>query len=368
MTSASSLVGGTSAPQTFVVTNSGTASMTLGELELGGEDPGEFELGVGDCSGATLEPGEECTVEVAFAPTSATGFSATLLVPGEAPTASVGLEGLGVQPEISSSPTSVDFGSQQVGVGAGPTEAVSVVNSGSAPLEIATVALAGTDAGDFAVASDECSGVTLTPAGECTVVLAFAPTATGERSAVLVLPSNVPTYTVPLKGTGTEPVFSVAPTSYDFGSELVGETSVPHSFTVTNAGSAPLFIGQVALAGTDAAEFAIGFEDCGGASLDPGEECSVDVTFKPTGVDDFSARLELSGNAPTASVALEGTGVAPAFSVSPTSVDFGPRLVGADGPAETVSVANAGSAPLEIDTVLVTGTNPGDFAIDDDDC
>ncbi len=363
------LVGGTSAPQAFVVTNSGTASMTLGEVELSGEDPGEFEQGRSTaCSDATLEPGEECTVVVAFAPTSPNGFSATLLFPGEAPTTSVGLEGLGVQPAISSSPTSVDFGSQQIGAGAGTAEAINVVNSGSGPLEIGTVALAGTDPGEFAIESDECTGETLTPEGECTVVVAFAPTATGVRSAVLVLPSNVPTYTVPLEGTGTEPVFSVAPTSFDFGPELVGDTSVPHTFTVTNAGTGPLLIGQVTLAGAGASEFAIGFEDCGGANLDPGEECDVDVTFEPTSIGDFSARLEFPGNAPTATVALEGSGVAPAFSASPTSVDFGSRLIGADGPTETVTIANAGSAPLEIDTVLVTGTNPGDFAIEDDSC
>jgi CSLREA domain-containing protein len=363
------LVGGTSAPQAFVVTNTGTASLTLGEVELGGEDPGEFELGPADsCSGATLEPGEECTAEVAFAPTSPTGFSATLLFPGEAPTASVGLEGLGVLPAFSSSPTSVDFGSQPVGAGAGTAEAISIVNSGSAPLEIDTVELAGADPGEFAIESDGCSGETLTPDGECTVEVAFAPTATGERSASLVLAGNVPSYSVSLKGTGTEPVFSVAPGSFDFGSELVGSTSLPHNFTVTNAGTTPLFIGQVALAGADAGEFAIGTEDCSGSSLDPGEECSVDVTFKPTSTDDFSARLELSGNAPSASVDLTGAGVAPAFSVSPTAVDFGPRLVGADGPAETVSVTNAGSAPLEIDTVIVTGTNPGDFTIEDEEC
>jgi len=363
------LVGGTSAAQAFAVTNTGTASMTLGVVELGGEDPGEFELGAADsCSGAILEPGEECTVEVAFSPASPTGFSATLLFPGEAPTAGVGLEGLGVLPAISTSPTSVDFGSQQVGGSAGPTETVRVANSGSAPLEIGTVSLAGTDPGDFEIESDECSDETLTPAGECTVVLAFAPTATGERTASLLLPSNVPTASVLLKGTGTEPVFAVAPSGYDFGSELVGSTSIPHGFTVTNAGSAPLFIGQVALAGAGAGEFAIGDEDCSGNSLDPGEECSVDVTFKPRGTGDFSARLEFSGNAPTAFAELEGSGVAPAFSVSPASVDFGSRLVGGDGPAETVSVTNAGSAPLEIDTVLVTGTNPGDFAIEDDSC
>jgi hypothetical protein len=362
------LVGGASAHQTFVVTNSGTASMTLGEVELGGEDPGEFELGEDTCSDATLEAGEECTVEVAFAPTSPTGFSAALLIPGEAPTASVGLEGLGVLPAISAFPSSVDFGSQQVGSGAGTAEVINVVNSGSAPLEIDTIALAGDDSGDFAIEGDGCSGETLTPEGECMVEVAFAPTAAGERGAVLALPSNVPTYTVPLKGTGTEPILSVAPTSFDFGSELVGETSDPHTFTVTNAGTAPLFIGQVSLAGTDAGAFAIGTEDCSGFSLEPGEECTVDVTFKPTSGADFSARLELSGNAPTASVDLAGTGVAPAFSVSPTSVDFGPRLIGAAGAAETVSVTNAGSAPLEIDTVLVTGTNPADFAIEGDEC
>jgi CSLREA domain-containing protein len=359
------LVGGTSVPQTFVVTNIGTASMTLGEVELGGDDPGEFDLGPADtCSDATLEPGEECTVEVAFSPASPTGFSAMLLFPGEAPTGSVGLEGLGVLPAFSASPASVDFGSQQVGGSDGATETISVTNSGSAPLEIDTVTLAGTNPGEFAIESDDCAGETLTPDGECTVEVAFAPTATGERAAGLVLSGNAPSYFVALKGTGTQPMFSVAPTSFDFGSQLVGGTTAPHTFTVTNSGTAPLAISQASIGGESPTAFTlIRGDDCFGATLDPNETCTVEVAFTPSSPGALNATLVLAGSAPSYTVPLQGTGTIAVFAASPTSLDFGTTQIGEPAPAQTVTLTSAGTGPVTVDQVSIAGEAPGSFAI-----
>ena len=59
---------------------------------------------------------------------------------------------------------------------------------------------------------------------------------------------------------------------------------------------------------------------------------------------------------------------APAVSVSPTTVGFGDREVGATGAAQTVTVKNTGSASLSISGTSVTGANAGDFSIASNNC
>jgi len=81
----------------------------------------------------------------------------------------------------------------------------SIQNTGTTNLSLGTVALGGTNAGDFTIAENGCAGMTLAQSDNCTVKVTFTPTATGSRNATLSIPSNdqdTPTFTVQLKGTG----------------------------------------------------------------------------------------------------------------------------------------------------------------------
>jgi hypothetical protein len=62
------------------------------------------------------------------------------------------------------------------------------------------------------------------------------------------------------------------------------------------------------------------------------------------------------------SVSLSGTGTAAAVSLSPTSLAFGNQSVGVTSTAQTVTLSNAGNAPLSITSLALTGTNASDFA------
>jgi len=113
-----------------------------------------------------------------------------------------------VQPDISVSPASNDFGN--VDADAGDTSApqtFTVSNTGfMADLDIGTITLTGTDASEFAIQNDTCSGQSIAPAGSCTLDAVFSPASVGAKSANLSIPSNdpdTPTLDVPLSGTGT---------------------------------------------------------------------------------------------------------------------------------------------------------------------
>ncbi|WP_083764858.1 choice-of-anchor D domain-containing protein [Geotalea uraniireducens] len=74
-------------------------------------------------------------------------------------------------------------------------------------LAVSSIAVAGTDAGQFSVTPGSCGSLTptLAPSGSCTVNVAFSPTADGARSAALRITLNSashPVLDLPLRGTG----------------------------------------------------------------------------------------------------------------------------------------------------------------------
>ena len=60
-------------------------------------------------------------------------------------------------------------------------------------------------------------------------------------------------------------------------------------------------------------------------------------------------------------VSLSGTGIAPAVSLSTTSLSFGSQAVAITSAAETVTLTNTGSAALSITNLAVVGADLGDF-------
>ncbi|HEY2704993.1 MAG TPA: DUF4214 domain-containing protein [Candidatus Dormibacteraeota bacterium] len=83
-------------------------------------------------------------------------------------------------------PGSVAFDPQPVGSSAA-ARTVTVASTGSAPLRVRGVSLAGGNASAFVVVADKCSGVTLAPGASCPVSVSFAPDADGSRSATLTI-------------------------------------------------------------------------------------------------------------------------------------------------------------------------------------
>lgn len=82
-------------------------------------------------------------------------------------------------------------------------QTVTVSDTGSGPLAVASITFGGSDPQDFVLTSDGCIGQVLAGAS-CTLTVAFAPQAQGARSATLVVASNDPKSpaTITLSGTG----------------------------------------------------------------------------------------------------------------------------------------------------------------------
>ena len=272
-------------------------------------------------------------------------------------------------PDIAVSATSLDFG--DVILGNSSANSVTVSNTGNGDLTVTTTVLSGSDAGDFSIVSGG-APFTLAPGASQEVSLEFSPSATGAKSASLVISSDDPDenpVSVALSGNGTAvpvPDIAVSATSLDFGDVTVGN-SASQSVTVSNEGSADLNVSATTLSGANAAEFAI-VSGGGTFTLAPGASQVIELSFSPASVGSKTASLEISSDDPDenpVSVALSGNGTAvpvPDIAVSATSLDFGDVTVG-NSASQSVTVSNEGSADLNVSATALSGANAAEFAI-----
>jgi hypothetical protein len=114
--------------------------------------------------------------------------------------------------------------------------------------------------------------------------------------------------TVSLSGTGTAAVVSLSSTTLAFGNQSVGTTSTVQTLTLSNTGNAALSITSLALAGTNASDFAQ-TNTCG-SSLAVGANCTVAVMFTPSVSGTEAASLNISDNSSGSpqTVSLSGAG------------------------------------------------------------
>jgi hypothetical protein len=107
---------------------------------------------------------------------------------------------------VSLTPASLTFGSQNIGTSS-PPQTVTMTNTGSVSFPLSSVATTGTNASDFSE-TNNCPSSLAVSAG-CQISVTFTPTATGTRTASLVvLTTGGGTYTVSLSGTGVTPTVS----------------------------------------------------------------------------------------------------------------------------------------------------------------
>ncbi len=108
-------------------------------------------------------------------------------------------------PAASVSATSISFGNQVHGT-TSTAQSVTLTSTGNAALTVTSVTIGGANAGDFALASNTCSGQSIAVGATCSVAVTFTPTATGPRSATVSFSDNAASgspQTVSLTGNGT---------------------------------------------------------------------------------------------------------------------------------------------------------------------
>jgi hypothetical protein len=303
------VVGVKSANQSVVVTNSGTGTLNVGAAMVGAP----FAIAVDGCSNTAVAPGGSCTLQVSLTPAATGSASGTLSIPDDATGSphTVVLSGTGIQPRATVSPSSLSFGSVKVGPGnSGAQQYVTITNSGTADLHIASNTFAGNLA--FAIGTS-CAGATVAPGASCKIGVYASPDTIGLRSGTLQIADDAPgsPQTVALSVTGLSGQLTFTPISFNFGSVHVGTKSSKLNLKVQNTGNAGMTISTVVITGPNASSFVIESTSCANKQLSAGASCSVSVYMKPavTGPLSVSVTFTDDGLGGTQTMALTGTGV-----------------------------------------------------------
>lgn len=347
------------AEQRFDLQNVGNgASAALG-VSVEGE---AFVVTTDSCKGVSLGTRGTCSVTVAFRPRAAGKLTGALVIGDGNASARADLEGTGLTAgALSSTTASVDLGSTLQGTD-GKDATITVRNTGETP--IAAVASRLAQGTDFTIVTSTCSGA-LGILASCTVTVRFHPASPGSKlDSLIVEDGQGGSATTQLSGLGLAPgALSVDVTAIDLGSTVVGQTGTRADVTITNGGG--VAVGAPAIALTDASNFAIVLDGCGGG-LAPNASCMVGVAFTPTGA--AGPKTGMLTIATTAGVSLQGVALAPGQLTLAAASPFGTVALGASSEAQSLQLVNAGDAPTGDLTIALSGADPASFVLDASAC
>ena len=165
-----------------------TAAVSFTAASLSGANASDFTISTNTCTGS-VSPGT-CQVGVSFHPAAAGAKAASLLIPNAAGNKTVALSGTGTAAAAGgqlSAPPSVSLADTAVGSQSG-SSVVTLSNVGGSPVTIASVA--SSNAGEFLLVSNNCTGVTVPSGGSCFFGVVFKPSTTGARTTSISIASN----------------------------------------------------------------------------------------------------------------------------------------------------------------------------------
>ena len=358
------------------LSNTGNAPLALASVTLGGTHAAEFRLAPSTtcASGGSVAGGSSCVVDVVFKPTATGPRSASVAIAHNAAggAAAVALNGTGTltpEPVLALDATDLDVGMQPVAT-TGTPRTVTLTNAGGAALTLSSLALGGTDAGDFVLGGTCQAGTPVASRGTCTLTVALRPQVLGAKSATLTVSSNAPggAATIALRGTAVRtpaPAVALSQAAIGFGTVTLGTTAVARTVLLTNSGSAAM---QVTSIKTASLEFKVS-HDCP-TSLAVGASCLVTVAYAPTAAIAAEA-VEITTDALSSpnSIVLTGQGSSQAMSVlawqgASASLNFASTVVGEPGASKSLTLVNQGPGAVTLSTLGTAGASAGAFAID----
>ena len=345
---------GTKSTASFVITNTGSADLTVNLSGAGGV----YSM---DWTSGTIKPnGGSQKVTVTFTPNIVADFTSTIKISSNAGNdKTISLSGKGISAEektakIEVSKTELKFEDKKQGESA--TLSFTIRNTGTADLRVSV-----SDPGaPFSVSWRE---KTIAPNGRETLSVVFAPNKVADFNVKLQITSNATNGTKYLTLTGKgildpntggdeqKPVISFSSTSLTFSDVMVGETGT-QTITVSNTGTKALTIKKI----TCPSGFSASWSSKTIASK--GSE-PLTISFSPTSAKTYSGDLVIESDASNGTskiILLSGTGTAkpePKLSVSTTDLNFGDQVCFSQE-SKTLTITNSGTGTLNISSITKT--------------
>jgi hypothetical protein len=353
--------------QTVGVTSPVDHSTTLVNLGAGidllgitssGANPADFTL-VNPPALGSLTQGAT-VLNFTFTPSMTGSESASYTLQTNAGNVTISLTGKGVtstkQSAIQQSGTNIYFGTQDIGVTAGPySETLTNLGTGG-NIQVLSVIETGSGGSDFQFLNPPVIG--MLPPGSQTMQFTFTPSHTGYESATFTIQTNVGNYAVALSGSGSNPL-SLSATGINFGT--VGSTAgATQSLTLTNldnGGHVQLL--SISSTSANAADFPLISAPSGALA---GGASTIEFGFDPSKTGAESATYVITTSAGSFTITLKGTGANP-VSLSTARVSMGSLPEGSTTLQETAYLYNIG-ANVTLQSITITGgVNAADFSV-----
>jgi hypothetical protein len=213
-------------------------------------------------------------------------------------------------PAVSLAYTSIFMGNEYVNKEGSPF-LLTMSNTGTGPLSISSMEVAGTDSTMFPLTQN--CGTSLAAGASCTLTIYFEPTGLGSFDAEILIYDNAGSgeQTVNLTGggiseTGGTPSVSLQYTAVYMGGEDAGVQGTPALMSMTNSGTGTLTISGFSITGADSSDFSL-TQNCG-RSLAAGASCTLTIYFRPGAVGTRSGLITITDNAGSQTIALTGNG------------------------------------------------------------
>jgi len=192
------------------------------------------------------------------------------------------------------------------------TRSVTMLNLGTAPRNLGKITLVG-DKTITKLAPSTCKATTVLNVGQrCKVDLRYKPGTTKRSAATLTINDDTAARTVKVKALTASEI--KAPASMEFKPVRSGASGKTRRVVVTNAGSLPLKIHGVTLAGRNPSSYDLRTgapKVCvRGATVAPGKQCAAYVGFEPHGFGPKKASLKIRSNALGGARSITLTGIA----------------------------------------------------------
>jgi hypothetical protein len=193
------LIGTNSTPILTTLTNLGAAPINITSMTYASPEFSQY-LASSTC-GTSIQGLSSCHVSSIFTPSGSGTQSGSLNVSDSDPSSpsTVPLRGVGLA--LSFSPTHLAFGNVNIPQTSNPLT-VTITNVGAVTVNFSSIAVGGTNQGDFSIQSNTC-GATLDSGTNCAVTVTFTPQTAGVRIANITFTDDAggSPQVVPLGGT-----------------------------------------------------------------------------------------------------------------------------------------------------------------------
>lgn len=253
-----------------------------------------------------------------------------------------------------------------------------VSSRGDTDLLLAKISIAGKEAYDFALCTDNCSDRPIKPGASAVFEVLVKGDTPGPKEAVVSIPSNDPKNPVVVVRLAALVIPSgkikVWIASFPSNLKVYVGISERLSVRVANVGRL-LKIGRLSLSGQDAADFSIE-KDCSGAELGRDQDVTVEIMFSPNSPGHKRVLLSIPSSdkeMPVFELKLDDCiGYAPGMPIiliNSPHIDIGEKELGKSHLiAGIINIPFKTTATLVIGKIEVSGKDASEFVITNDDC